>query len=266
MFKRKVFVTLVLLSVFAIFTVLALPPQNIRVTYVTESKGFKHGVLPESEKIMQELGKQNGFDVTISQDSAQVITAENLKKVDVLIFYTTGELPWSDEQKKLFLDFVKNGKGFIGIHSATDTFYKWPEYGELVGGYFDGHPWGSRDKVVVQKVDKKFAVTKHWDDLFTWVEETYQYKNFNFKANKVLMSLDAQPTKMDMTKKGIRGIHAVGEQANIKPDSFPLVWYRTYGKGRVFYSEPGHNSEVWNNPKYQTMIANAIKWTAKKMK
>jgi hypothetical protein len=241
-------------------------PASIRVTYVTESKGFKHGVLPESEKIMHNLGAQNGFEVTISQESAKVITAENLKNVDVLIFYTTGELPWSDEQKKLFLDFVRNGKGFIGIHSATDTFYKWPEYGALVGGYFDGHPWNANDKVVVQKVDKKFAVTKHWDDLFTWVEETYQYKNFNFKENKVLMSLDAQPTKMDMTKKGIRGIHAVEGNPNIKPDSFPLVWYRTYGKGRVFYSEPGHNSEVWNNPKYQTMLANAIKWAAKKMK
>lgn len=242
------------------------PTSQIRVTYVTESKGFKHGVLPESEKIMQSLGAQNNFDVTISQESAKVITAENLKNVDVLIFYTTGELPWSEEQKKLFLDFVRNGKGFIGIHSATDTFYKWPEYGELIGGYFDGHPWGSNDKVVVQKVDKKFSVTKHWDDLFTWVEETYQYKNFNFKENKVLMSLDAQPTKMDMTKKGIKGIHAVEGNPNIKPDSFPLVWYRTYGKGRVFYSEPGHNSSVWNHPKYQTMLVNAIKWTAKKMK
>ncbi len=238
--------------------------QKIRVTYITESKGYKHGVLPESEKIMQSIGAQNGFEVTISQESAKVITAENLKNVDVLIFYTTGELPWSEEQKQLFLDFVKNGKGFIGIHSATDTFYKWPEYGELVGGYFDGHPWGSKDKVAVQKVDKKFPITKHWDDLFSWVEETYQYKNFNFKANKVVMSMET--TKTDMKKKDVRGIHATTSAPFYKPDSFPLVWYRTYGKGRVFYSEPGHNSEVWNNSKYQTMIANAIKWTAKKMK
>lgn len=240
------------------------PPNQIRVTYITESKGFKHGVLPESEKIMQTIGAQNGFEVTISQESAKVITAENLKNVDVLIFYTTGELPWSDEQKKLFLDFVKSGKGFIGIHSATDTFYKWSEYGELIGGYFDGHPWTSNAKVTVRKDDKNFAVTKHWEDSWEWLEETYQYKQFNAKECKVVMSLDI--AKTDMTKKGIKGIHAVEGNPNIKPDSFPLVWYRTYGKGRVFYSEPGHNSEVWNNPKYQTMIANAIKWTAKKMK
>ncbi len=236
--------------------------NKIRVTYITESKGFKHAVLPESEKILQELGAKNNFEVTISQDSAKVITAENLKNIDVLIFYTTGELPWSEEQKKLFLDFVKNGKGFIGIHSATDTFYKWPEYGNLIGGYFDGHPWTSNIKVAVKKDDQKFSLTKDFPDSFEWLEETYQYKQFNLKDCKVVMSLDT--AKTDMTRKGVRGIHAVGEQLNIKPDSFPLVWYRTYGKGRVFYSEPGHNSSVWNDPRYQTMLVKAIKWAAKK--
>ena len=113
--------TLILLS----SSLTALAQKKLRVTYITECKGFKHGVLPESEKIMQELGAKHGFDVTISQDSVSVMNAENLKNVDVLIFYTTGELPWSDAQKQLFLDFIKNGKGFIGIHSATDTFYKW---------------------------------------------------------------------------------------------------------------------------------------------
>ncbi len=236
--------------------------KKIRVTYITECKGFKHGVLPESEKIMKELGDKNGFEVTISQDSASVITADNLKNVDVLIFYTTGELPWSDEQKKLFLDFIKNGKGFIGIHSATDTFYKWAEYGELVGGYFDGHPWTANTKVAVRKDDKNFPLTKQFEDSFEWTEETYQYKQFNFKENKVVMSMDT--TKTDMTKKGAKGIHATADAPNIKPDSFPLVWYRNYGKGRVFYSEPGHNSAIWNDARYQTMLVGAVKWAAKK--
>ena len=237
-------------------------PNKIRITYITESKGFKHAVLPESEKILQELGAKNDFEVTISQDSAKVITAENLNNIDVLIFYTTGELPWSEEQKTLFLDFVKNGKGFIGIHSATDTFYKWPEYGNLIGGYFDGHPWTSNIKVAVKKDVPKFSLTKQFPDSFEWLEETYQYKQFNAKDCQVVMSLDT--TKTDMTRKGIRGIHAVGDQQNIKPDSFPLVWYRTYGKGRVFYSEPGHNSSVWTDPRYQMMLSKAIRWAAKK--
>lgn len=242
----------------------AFAQKKIRVTYITESKGFKHDVLPESEKIMQALGAKNGFEVTISKDSAKVITPENLKNIDVLIFYTTGELPWSVEQKKLFLDFVRNGKGFIGIHSATDTFYQWPEYGELIGGYFDGHPWTANTKVAVKKDDKLFPVTRHWEDSWEWLEETYQYKQFNAKECKVVLSMDT--AKTDMNKKEARGIHAANGNANIQPDSFPLVWYRTFGKGRVFYSEPGHNSSVWNDSRYQTMIANAIKWTAKELK
>ena len=258
-----------LIAIVVIFAVSAISPvskasaqKKIRVTYITECKGFKHGVLPESEKIMKELGDKNGFEVTISQDSASVITAENLKNVDVLIFYTTGELPWSDDQKKLFLNFIKNGKGFIGIHSATDTFYKWAEYGELVGGYFDGHPWTANTKVAVRKDDKNFPLTKQFEDSFEWVEETYQYKQFNFKENKVVMSMDI--AKTDMTKKGVKGVHAVEGNANVKPDSFPLVWYRNYGKGRVFYSEPGHNSAIWNDARYQTMLVGAVKWAAKK--
>jgi len=266
MSKRKILWLIALGALLVLPTTSGVVAQKkLRVTYITECKGFKHGVLPESEKIMKELGDKNGFEVTVSQDSASVITADNLKNVDVLIFYTTGELPWSDEQKQLFLDFVKNGKGFIGIHSATDTFYKWPEYGQLIGGYFDGHPWTARDKVTVQKVDKKFPVTKHFEDLFQWVEETYQYKQFNSKDCKVVMSMDPTPTKTDMTKKGIKGIHAVEGNANVKPDSFPLVWYRSYGKGRVFYSEPGHNSEIWNDARYQKMLVNAVKWAAKQM-
>src|SRR5262245_48755950 len=97
---------LYLIGLVLLFAASAIPTasaqKKLRVTYITECKGFKHGVLPESEKILKEIGEKNGFEVTVSQDSASVITAENLKNVDVLVFYTTGELPWTNEQKQLF--------------------------------------------------------------------------------------------------------------------------------------------------------------------
>ncbi|HZS07167.1 MAG TPA: ThuA domain-containing protein [Blastocatellia bacterium] len=226
--------------------------KKLRVLYVTQSKGFKHGVLPESEKIMQELGAKNGFEVTVTQEAEKAITPESLKNLDVIIFYTTGELPLSAEQKKAFLDFIRSGKGFIGIHSATDTFYQWPEYGEMIGAYFDGHPWTSKDTVTVRKDDKTFPATKQWEDSFQLTEEIYQYKQFNPANCKVVMSMDTGKT--DMTKQGI------------KASSFPLVWHRQYGRGRVFYSEFGHNPEVWRDSRYQTMIANAIKWVSGQLK
>ena len=80
------------------------------------------------------------------------------------MFYTTGELPISEEGKKALLDFIKRGKGFVGIHSATDTFYKWPEYGEMIGGYFDGHPWHT--DVTVRVEDRTFPATAHLGESF----------------------------------------------------------------------------------------------------
>src|ERR1700732_210321 len=69
--------------------------------------------------------------------------AKNLDYFDAIYLYTTGELPLDDEQKASLLSFVHDdGKGIIGGHSAIDTLYKWPEYGEMMGAYFDNHPWG----------------------------------------------------------------------------------------------------------------------------
>jgi uncharacterized protein len=223
-----------------------------RILYITQSKGFKHAVLPESEKIMQELATKHGFELSVSQEAEKVMTPENLKNLDVIIFYTTGELPLSDEQKKAFLDFIKNGKAFIGIHSATDTFYKWPEYGEMIGGYFNKHPWTAKDTVTIKTTDRQFPVTKHWEESFKVTEEIYQIKNFNAENVKVTMSLDTANT--DMTKPGIEA------------KEFPITWYRSYGKGRVFYTALGHNPEVWRDQRFQTMIVNAIKWSTQELR
>ena len=102
------------------------------------------------------------------------ITPENLKHFDAVFFYTTGELPLSDTQKDGLLSFVRSGKGFGGSHSATDTFYGWKDYGELIGAYFDGHPWHTKVNVIVE--DKTHPATKHLGDSFTITDEIYQFR------------------------------------------------------------------------------------------
>lgn len=216
------------------------------IIYVTQSKGFRHQVLHQSESIMEELGAKHGFNVTITHRAEKVITPEILKNTDAIIFYTTGELPLSDAQKTLLLDFIKGGKAFIGIHSATDTFYQWPGYGEMINGYFDGHPWTQNTQVTVKVTDRTHPTTRHLPESMTFQEEIYQFKNFSPDRVKVLASLDTEKT--DMTKQGI------------KASSFPLIWYRDYGKGRVYYTALGHRPEIWTSDWYQTMIVQAIKW------
>src|SRR5580704_18040791 len=108
-------------------------------------------VIPLSKAILTQLGRNSGvFEVTATEDTSVFLT-ENLKRYAAVMFYTTGELPMSGAQKTALLDFVRTGRGFLAIHSATDTFDTWPDYLDLVGGYFNGHPW--HQAVTIEVVD-----------------------------------------------------------------------------------------------------------------
>jgi hypothetical protein len=121
------------------------------VLYFTLSAGYRHQVIPLSQAILEQLGRDSGaFDVTATEDTS-VFTAENLERYAAVIFYTSGELPMSGVQKTALLDFVRSGGGFLGVHSASDTFYTWPDYLDLVGGYFNDHPW--HQAVTIDVVD-----------------------------------------------------------------------------------------------------------------
>jgi uncharacterized protein len=220
--------------------------QQRRVLYLTQSAGFEHGVLPLSEDVLKELGEQSGaFQTTVSRDSS-VINRENLKGYDALVFYTTGELPFSSEQKQAFLDFVLSGKAFVGIHSATDTFYTWLEYGELIGAYFDGHPW--HQEVTIQTEDPLHPATRHLAPSFRITDEIYQFRSFSREKVHVLLRLDN--SSVDLNAPGV----------NRADRYFANAWTRQYGSGRVFYTALGHRDEVWRDPRFQQHLLNGIRW------
>jgi type 1 glutamine amidotransferase len=217
-----------------------------RVLYVTHSAGWKHDVLPLSEKIFKEAGERSGWlDVTATTDCS-LLSREGLKPYDAVALYTTGELPISDEQKAALLDFVGSGKGLVGIHSATDTFYKWPEYGRLIGGYFDGHPW--HQEVTVRVEDRTHTATRHLGASFKITDEIYQFKDFSRDRLHVLMSLDT--SSIDLTKKGVRRTDR----------DFALAWTSGYGRGRVFYTALGHRAEVWQDERFQRHLLGGLQW------
>jgi type 1 glutamine amidotransferase len=196
-----------------------------------------------SEETMVELGKKNGFDVICSQDARAEITPEKLKEVDAIWFYTTGELLLSETQKEALLAFVRSGKGFGGCHCATDTLYKWQAYGELIGAYFDGHPWHQKVTVLVE--DKNHASTKHLGDSFVITDEIYQFRG-PYDRNKlhVLMKLDLTGLKP--------GKRSDNDNA--------LAWTNTYGNGRVFYTALGHRDEVWRDPRFQQHVVGGLRY------
>lgn len=216
-----------------------------RVLYLTHSAGFVHDVLPHSEQVLQRLGEAQGWDVVVSKDVG-LLTAATLKDYAAIVFYTTGELPVTEQQKADLLAWLRNGGGLVGVHSATDTFYKWPEYGEIMGGYFDNHPWHEEVGVIVE--DREHPSTTHLPERFRITDEIYQHRAWSRDNVHVLIRLD--PETVDLTKKGV----------NRTDRDFGLSWTNTYGEGRSFYTAFGHREAVWNDPRFQTHLIEGIRW------
>lgn len=227
--------------------------KKYKLLYISQSKGFVHGsvkratpaTLAPSEQAVTEIGQETGlFDVECSQD-ASLITADKLKEVDIIMFYTTGALPINEETFKLFEDWLKSGKAFIGTHSATDTFGGFKPYYTLINGTFNGHPWGSGTTVTITNHEPSHPAVKMWGEEFQIKDEIYQYKNYDPKAVRVLLSLNMDKCSPKM------------------PYMVPVSWVRSFGEGRVFYTNLGHNEGTWKDPKFREHLLMGIRWALK---
>jgi type 1 glutamine amidotransferase len=235
------------------------PPANgrKRILIVAQTMGWHHDSISDALATLVKMGQDsNLYDAEIRTDVEWITKKrlnpmrKNLVQYDAIVFCsTTGELPLTDEQKADFLSFVRDeGKGFVGIHAALDTLYQWPEYGEMIGGWFDGHPWNTFDAPVIIE-DASFPAMKHFKSTtLTLKDEMYQPKSWSREKVNVLMRLD--DSKLDYSKT---------PKARADRD-FALAWSKMYGKGRVFYSTLGHTRESWQDPQIQTMYLEAIRW------
>ena len=218
-----------------------------RILYFTGSAGYRHEVIPLSRAVLTELGRSSGaFEVTATEDTSEFST-ENLKHYAAVMFYTSGELPMSAAEKSALLDFVRAGGGFLGVHSATDTFYTWPDYLDLIGGYFNGHPW--HQAVTIEVADPSDPLVAFLGSSFQVEDEIYQISDFDHRGSHVLLRLD--PSSVDLGKAG----------AQRRFYGWPLAWRRSYGRGRVFYTALGHEASVWQDARYQRLLINAIVWS-----
>jgi uncharacterized protein len=209
-----------------IATARAATPKKLLV--VTVTKGFRHGSIPTAEKVLADVGKTSGaFTVDYArteEEIAEKMTPAALKQYDGAIFAnTTGDLPLPDKQA--FIDWIKSGKAFIGMHSASDTFHGFPPYIDMLGGEFETHH--AQVKVDCQNHDPKHPATRHLGATFTVFDEIYLQKNFHRDQVHVLLALDAHPN--DKT-----------------PGFYPISWCKEFGNGRVFYTSLGHREDMWD--------------------
>ena len=216
----------------------------------TYSAGFRHDAIPTLTEALLLMGEKTGaFAATVTRDP-DAFEPANLAKYDAVFFYTTRNVLPKPEQRQALFDFVKGGKGFVGSHCATDTLYdnapeNCPEYGDMIGGYFDGHPW--HQEIVAKVEDAKHPATRDLPAAWKLTDEIYQFRNFSRDRVRVLMSLDA--ASADVSK---------GKRAD---KDYALAWCRECGKGRVFYTALGHRKELWADDTFLTKhILPGIRW------
>jgi uncharacterized protein len=234
------------------------PPKGMaHILVISETKGFEHDSIPDAMGTIWRMGHESKlWDTTLRTDT-ELITKKSIKDrnrkdlnyFDALVFAsTTGELDLTDDQKADMLSFVKeDGKGFVGVHAALDTNYKWPEYGEMIGGWFDEHPWTTFNAPIVLE-DPDFPAVRHFPHAFVKRDEIYQPKEWSRSKVNVLLSLDS--SKLDYNN----------PRVHRQDHDFAVAWSKMYGKGRVFYSTLGHTNEAWDDPDIQKMYFEAIKW------
>jgi uncharacterized protein len=227
-----------------------------RLLVIGQSNGYQHDSISTAMATLYNLGRSSHRWDTFFRTDCGAITkkplkwgAKNLDAFDAVAFFTDGELDMDASQKADLLSFVRDdGKGFIGIHSAAITFLAWPEYGKMLGGYFDGHPWGEFQAPLVVE-DPGFPGMGHLPRHFTLKDEIYQIKDFSRENVRVLMRLDA--SGIDLSRKGIHR----------KDRDFAVIWARNYGRGRVLYNGLGHRQDVWERSDIQKMWLDLVRWS-----
>jgi type 1 glutamine amidotransferase len=230
-------------------------PAKKHLLVIGEEKGYRHEAVSHAMATIERLGTESGLWETTLRTDTEVLTkkkleynAKNLNDFDAVLFYTGGDLEMDGQQKVDFISFIHDdGKGFIGVHSAAITFVDWPEYGDMIGGYYDEHPWLTFDAPIIVE-DPSFPGMQQWPRSFVLRDEIYQMRNYSRSKVRVLMRLDV--SKLDMKNKNVHRTDG----------DFAVTWAKMYGKGRVYYTTLGHVEENWDKPEFQQMITEAITW------
>jgi prepilin-type N-terminal cleavage/methylation domain-containing protein len=265
------------------FAVRAEPGKPRRVLFFSKSSNFEHAVIKRRgaqpsyvEQILTELAPKRGFEFTFSKDGS-LFSPQYLAQFDALMFYTTGDLlaagkdgnpPMTPAGKAALLDTIKNGKGFIGVHSATDTFHtgetvetdtnrprtwryrnpgdKADPYVRMIGAEFIIHSVQQTAKMTV--ADPKFPGLANCGTSLEIMDEWYSLTDFS----KDLHVLLVQETE------GMTG-------PPYQRPPYPATWARRHGHGRVFYTSMGHREDVWMNPVFQDILFGGLDWASGKV-
>lgn len=242
-------------------------PSNPKLLFFSKSSGYQHAVIDRkgkefafAERIMLEWAESLGIEVTCSKDGR--IFEKDYESFDAFFFYTSGNLcelgtdrepAMSQRGKNNLIDAVAGGTGFLGVHSASDTFHSsgtFPSgaseidpYIQMLGGEFIRH--GRQQRAYLRVADAEFSGISS-EERVRIFEEWYSLKHFASDMHVVLVQETEGMVDDDY-----------------KRPAYPATWIREHGDGRVFYTSMGHREDIWVNPTYERLIAQALRWCLK---
>ena len=237
------------------------PPARKQVLALGDTHtGFTHESISNALSAMNQMGRESGlWDTHIRTDSQWVTkspvpaparNARTLNDFDAVFLFVSGEGDLTDAQQRDLVSFVRDdGKGLLAAHSGNAAFYDWPEYGDMIGGWFDNHPWNVVEaRVRVEAPD--FPAMKHFPPTFTRTEEFYVLRPRPYSRDSVRVLASIDPASVDLKNPNLKRTD----------NDFPVAMAKQYGKGRTFWSTFGHTADTWDDPAIRTMYFEAMKW------
>lgn len=211
-----------------------------RLLVFSKTSGWRHSSIEDGKMALQKLGRENDVDVTLTEN-AEYFQSDSLKNYSAVIFLNTTETIFNEDQRNAFENYIRSGGGFVGIHSAADTEYDWPFYGELVGAYFDNHPPGTPNANVLLQ-DPSHPSTAMLPDVWNRDDEWYNYRGFEKHIN-VLLTLDTE-----------------SYEGSDHPGNHPIAWYHDHLGGRSFYTGLGHTGASYTEELFLKHIWGGIEY------
>jgi len=216
---------------------------GFHVLLFSRTTGFRHDSIPTAIATLTELGASGGYAAEATEDPA-AFTATNLARFQVVVFVMTTGDPLDDAGQAAFEAWIAAGGNYVGVHSAADTEYDWPFYGELMGAYFKQHPAIQQATVNVEVPDH--PATAGLPSPWMRTDEWYDFRTNPRATATVLITIDESTYQG-----GTMGI------------DHPLVWaHPTTGGGRAIYTEMGHTAESYADPLFRQHLVGAIRWAA----
>jgi type 1 glutamine amidotransferase len=228
------------------FTTLSCSAAQFSILVFSKTAGWHHESIHEGVTALRELAKQHDFNVFWTEDAGRTFKDQELAKYQAVVFLsTTGDI-LTDEQRRTFERYIRNGGGYVGVHAASDTEYHWPWYRQLVGRMFTMHP--PVQSAVLKVEECGFPGMERFADRSLVTEEWYEFDKEETAGLHYLLSVD-EASYAPSPKGGMGRFH-------------PVSWYHAFDGGRSFYTALGHLPGTWSDAVFRHHLYGGIYWAA----